>query len=66
MSMPMGEVPARCSELAPAACRLFLPSRMRSAQVVAFLMHQGHRAVYNLEGGTDAWARQVDPTMPRY
>jgi rhodanese-related sulfurtransferase len=39
---------------------------MRSAQVVAFLMHQGHRAVYNLEGGTDAWARQVDPTMPRY
>ena len=67
MSMPMGDVPARCSELdpqQPVVC--FCHHGMRSAQVVAFLMHQGHRAVYNLEGGTDAWARQVDPAMPRY
>lgn len=67
MSMPMGEVPARCAELdpqQPVVC--FCHHGMRSAQVVAFLMHQGHSTVYNLEGGTDAWARQVDPAMPRY
>lgn len=67
ISMPMGDVPARCSELDPQQPVVCLCHHgMRSAQVVAFLMHQGRRAVYNLEGGTDAWARQVDPTMPRY
>jgi rhodanese-related sulfurtransferase len=66
MSMPMGEVPARCSSWPQQPVVCFCHHGMRSAQVVAFLMHQGHRAVYNLEGGTDAWARQVDPTMPRY
>ena len=39
---------------------------LRSAQVVAFLMQRGLEDVYNLEGGTDAWARQVAPDMPRY
>ena len=39
---------------------------MRSAQVVAFLLRQGHAAVYNLTGGIDAWSTQVDPRVPRY
>ena len=26
----------------------------------------GFRDVYNIEGGIDAWAREVDPTVPRY
>ena len=67
LAMPMGDVPARRTELdpqQPVVC--FCHHGMRSAQVVAFLMHHGHAAVYNLEGGTDAWARQVDPAMPRY
>jgi len=39
---------------------------MRSAQVVAFLSHHGHPAMYNLAGGTDAWSLQVDPGVARY
>ena len=26
----------------------------------------GFREVYNVEGGIDAWSREVDPTVPRY
>ena len=33
----------------------------RSAQVAAWLRRQGWTNVLNMEGGIDAWARQVDP-----
>jgi rhodanese-related sulfurtransferase len=38
----------------------------RSAQVTAWLLAQGWTAVYNLAGGIDAYARQVDPGIGRY
>ncbi len=34
--------------------------------VAMFLTRQGFENAYNLTGGVDAWARQVDPTMPTY
>jgi rhodanese-related sulfurtransferase len=37
----------------------------RSAQVALFLERQGMTA-FNLAGGVDAWARQVDPSMATY
>lgn len=37
----------------------------RSAHAAMFLARQGFD-VYNLTGGIDAWARQVDATMPTY
>ena len=37
----------------------------RSAQVAAFLERQG-KDTYNLSGGVDAWARQVDSAMATY
>jgi rhodanese-related sulfurtransferase len=39
---------------------------MRSAQVVAFLMHHGFTQVYNLAGGIEAWSALVDPDVARY
>lgn len=39
---------------------------VRSRQVAAVLEQRGVREVYNLVGGVDAWARQVDPAMARY
>jgi rhodanese-related sulfurtransferase len=39
---------------------------LRSLQVLQLLWEAGFRKLYNLAGGLDAWARQVDPTMPRY
>src|SRR5512142_2741493 len=35
----------------------------RSAQVTAWLLTQGWESVYNLAGGIDAYARQVDPQI---
>jgi rhodanese-related sulfurtransferase len=39
---------------------------VRSAAVAEYLRQLGFRDVKNLSGGLDAWARAVDPTMPRY
>ena len=38
----------------------------RSMHVAMFLARQGFENVYNLTGGVDAWARQVDSAMPTY
>jgi rhodanese-related sulfurtransferase len=38
----------------------------RSAQVAYWLARQGFAEVYNLTGGVDAWARQVDRGMATY
>jgi rhodanese-related sulfurtransferase len=67
LTWPMGSVPARLAELAPAQPVVCICHHgMRSAQVVAFLERQGHTAVYNLTGGTDAWSARVDPGLRRY
>ena len=38
----------------------------RSMHVAMFLERHGFANVFNLTGGVDAWARQVDPAMPTY
>jgi rhodanese-related sulfurtransferase len=38
----------------------------RSAQVTAWLLSLGWKSVYNLSGGIDAYARQVDPGVGLY
>ena len=67
LHMPMNEVPTRLAELDPAQPVVCICHHgVRSAQVVAFLSRHGFDAAYNLDGGTDAWSDQVDPTLPRY
>ena len=39
---------------------------IRSRQVAMFLAHQGYDRIINLQGGVDAWAREVDRQMPTY
>lgn len=39
---------------------------IRSYQIAKVLERQGFGAVYNLSGGVEAWAREVDPTMRTY
>jgi monothiol glutaredoxin len=38
----------------------------RSGQAAEFFLNQGFSEVYNVEGGIDAWARDVDPELARY
>lgn len=65
--VPMREIPGRVAELddtRPTVC--ICHAGMRSAHVAMFLERQGWPEVYNLVGGVDAWARQVDTAMPLY
>ncbi|MDX9768396.1 MAG: rhodanese-like domain-containing protein [Ectothiorhodospiraceae bacterium] len=39
---------------------------VRSRQVAHYLEMNGFTDVINLSGGIDAWAREVDPSMPLY
>jgi rhodanese-related sulfurtransferase len=66
-SMPLRELPARLAEL-PEDRDLVLVCHhgSRSEQAAAWLAHNGYPRVRNLEGGIDAWARVVEPAMPRY
>jgi rhodanese-related sulfurtransferase len=65
--IPMYDIPARLAELdpdRPMAC--LCHHGIRSQQVAMFLQRQGFAQVVNLAGGIDAWAAQVDPSVPRY
>src|SRR5690606_38156910 len=67
LHIPMREIPSRLAEIdlqRPVVCLCHHGGR--SAQVAMFLEHQGAREVYNLTGGIDGWARQVDPSCPTY
>jgi rhodanese-related sulfurtransferase len=69
--IPMREIPARIAELQrtgdadqPIAC--LCHHGMRSLQVANYLEQSGFTGVVNLQGGIDAWSRQVDPSVPVY
>lgn len=65
--MPMPEVPARFAELDPAQPTAVLcHTGVRSARVAGWLLANGFATVANIEGGIDAWSREVDDSIPRY
>jgi rhodanese-related sulfurtransferase len=67
LNIPMNSVPGRLAELDPNAAILTICHHgMRSGSVANYLIGRGFINVTNLQGGVDAWARLVDPSMPRY
>lgn len=38
----------------------------RSGRATEFLLHNGFTDVTNIAGGIDAWALEIDPSVPRY
>jgi rhodanese-related sulfurtransferase len=67
VALPMNAVPERAGELDPAADTVVICHHgARSFQVGMFLERRGFGRVYNLHGGVDAWARQIDPLMAVY
>ncbi len=66
-NIPMGEIPARLSELDPARETVVVCHYgIRSAQVAVYLARRGFERVINLFGGIDAWSREANPAVPRY
>jgi rhodanese-related sulfurtransferase len=39
---------------------------IRSVNAALFLAQKGFRNVSSMRGGIDAWAQEVDPSLPRY
>jgi rhodanese-related sulfurtransferase len=67
VSIPMREIPARSEELddeTPIVC--ICHHGARSANVAMFLESRGFKQMFNLQGGIDAWSRQVDTSVPTY
>lgn len=67
ISIPMSEITTRINELNPDAKTVVICHHgMRSLQVAQFLETNGFQQIYNMEGGIDAWALEIDNTMERY
>jgi adenylyltransferase/sulfurtransferase len=65
--IPLGQLAARLSELDSAdEMVIFCKSGTRSARGLELLTSAGFRKVKNLKGGINAWAREVDPSLPIY
>ncbi len=65
--IPLGQLQARMNELEKdKEMVVYCHTGIRSTQAVAFLRQAGFTNARNLQGGIDAWARQLDPSMPRY
>jgi len=65
--IPLGQLAARLSELDSAEeIVLFCKAGTRSARALEVLLSAGFRKVKNLKGGINAWAREVDPSLPVY
>jgi sulfur-carrier protein adenylyltransferase/sulfurtransferase len=67
LRIPLGALPAALDRLVGEEeivvhCKL----GARSARAVELLRSAGCAKVWNLAGGIDRWAEQIDPTMPRY
>lgn len=65
--IPMGQVPERLAELDPERETVVVCHHgIRSQRVAYFLEGRGFRNLHNLQGGVDAWAREIDPAMHKY
>ena len=67
--IPMGEIPARIAELEQHRDReivVFCHLGVRSFDVARWLREQGFASAKSMTGGIEQWARDIDPTLPRY
>jgi rhodanese-related sulfurtransferase len=66
-AMPMSEISSRLSELDPDKPTVCICHHgIRSAHVASALARMDFTEVYNLAGGVDRWAVEVDTSMTRY
>ncbi len=67
VNIPLGTLAARLSELDSAREMVVLcKSGSRSARALELLTSAGFKRVKNLQGGINAWAKEVDNSLPVY
>lgn len=67
INIPMGQIPQRQSELdMDRETVVICHHGVRSLQVIQYLQQFDFTALINLDGGVDAWARQIDRDMAVY
>lgn len=67
LHVPTGEIPVKWNSLPQDQHLLvYCHHGMRSLRVVRFLQEKGFRKAQSIQGGTDAWSLQIDPTVARY
>lgn len=65
--IPMGEIAQRIGELdASAPTAVFCHHGGRSERIAGYLAAHGFSDVVNVDGGIDAYAEKIDPSIPRY
>lgn len=67
--IPLGEMPARVSEVQPSEGALvvvYCHHGVRSLSGAAILMEAGFSNVASMIGGIDRWSARVDSKVPRY
>lgn len=67
VNIPLGMLAARLAELDSAKDMVvFCKSGTRSRRALELLASAGFKKVKNLKGGINAWAQEVDPSLPVY
>jgi adenylyltransferase/sulfurtransferase len=67
VNIPLGELASRLSELDSADDMVvFCKAGTRSARALELLASAGFKKVKNLKGGINAWAEEVDTSLPLY
>lgn len=67
INIPMGQIPQQLSKLqGTREIVVICHHGIRSQNVIRFLQQQAVDGLVNLDGGVDAWAREVDLDMPLY
>jgi adenylyltransferase/sulfurtransferase len=67
VNIPLGMLAARLSELDSAREMVVLcKSGSRSARALELLASAGFKRIKNLQGGINAWAKEVDNSLPAY
>ncbi len=65
--IPLGELPDRLSELDPAAETIVhCKAGGRSAKALQQLLDAGFSNACHVQGGINAWSREIDPSVPLY
>jgi rhodanese-related sulfurtransferase len=67
LKVPLGTLPNSLAKIPrDRDLVVYCRSGARSANAVQFLRKMGFDRAVNLEGGVNAWAERVDPTMRKY